>query len=207
MRQVDGKRWFFHCRELRRRIRPITPLSAVRLGRVMDGRLARSCCASRRNAVVPAPSVATAQSLEPAMFVIHDADTTIYLFGTFHALDGDPRWLENGVRSAFEQSDELVLETLLPEGPMPRKKSARQLVLLRRRLPPPFHDHANGDQRQPFGGDAGRQWRGHGPSSHCRGRGKARPGPRNSATADEHVQSPARRRRATGESENGRAGA
>ncbi len=51
------------------------------------------------------------------MFVIHDADTTIYLFGTFHALDGDPRWLENGVRSAFEQSDELVLETLLPEGP------------------------------------------------------------------------------------------
>ncbi len=51
------------------------------------------------------------------MFEIHDADTTIYLFGTFHALDGDSRWLENGVRSAFEQSDELVLETLLPEGP------------------------------------------------------------------------------------------
>lgn len=54
---------------------------------------------------------------EPAMFVVRDADTTVYLFGTFHALDGDPHWFGNGVRGAFEQSNELVLETLLPEGP------------------------------------------------------------------------------------------
>src|SRR4051812_2793384 len=54
---------------------------------------------------------------EPAMFVIHDADTTIYLFGTFHALDGDRHWFDSGVRNAFEQSNELILETLLPEGP------------------------------------------------------------------------------------------
>ena len=67
--------------------------------------------------VVSTPATATTEASEPAMFVVHDGDTTIYLFGTFHALDGDPRWLENGVRSAFEQSDELVLETLLPEGP------------------------------------------------------------------------------------------
>jgi uncharacterized protein YbaP (TraB family) len=52
------------------------------------------------------------------MFVIHDADTTIYLFGTFHALDGHSQWFERGVRSAFEQSGELVLETLIPEGPV-----------------------------------------------------------------------------------------
>ena len=25
---------------------------------------------------------------EPAMFVVRDADTTVYIFGTFHALDG-----------------------------------------------------------------------------------------------------------------------
>jgi uncharacterized protein YbaP (TraB family) len=55
---------------------------------------------------------------EPAMFVIHDADTTIYLFGTFHALDGHSQWFEKRVRSAFEQSGELVLETLIPEGPV-----------------------------------------------------------------------------------------
>jgi uncharacterized protein YbaP (TraB family) len=54
---------------------------------------------------------------EPAMFEVRDADTTIYLFGTFHALDGDPQWFDSGVRNAFEHSNELVLETLLPEGP------------------------------------------------------------------------------------------
>jgi hypothetical protein len=54
---------------------------------------------------------------QPAMFEIHDADTTIYLFGTFHALDADKRWFGNGVRDAFDKSNELVLETLLPEGP------------------------------------------------------------------------------------------
>ena len=64
------------------------------------------------------PAAAAAQApVEPAMFVVHDADTTIYLFGTFHALDGDSHWLEQGVRNALEQSNELVLETLLPEGP------------------------------------------------------------------------------------------
>ncbi|HWU93815.1 MAG TPA: TraB/GumN family protein [Sphingomicrobium sp.] len=64
------------------------------------------------------PAAAPAQPpTEPAIFVVHDADTTIYLFGTFHALDGDAHWFDHGVRNAFEQSNELVLETLLPEGP------------------------------------------------------------------------------------------
>lgn len=64
------------------------------------------------------PAFAPAQAPpEPAIFEIHDADTTIYLFGTFHALDGNPNWFDRGVRDAFEQSNELVLETLLPEGP------------------------------------------------------------------------------------------
>jgi uncharacterized protein len=63
------------------------------------------------------PAAAPTPALEPAMFVIHDSDTTIYLFGTFHALDGDTHWFGGGVRNAFEQSNELVLETLIPEGP------------------------------------------------------------------------------------------
>jgi len=63
----------------------------------------------------PAPS-ATADS--PAMFVVRDADTTIYIFGTFHALDGHSEWFSNRVKSAFESSNELVLETVIPEGPV-----------------------------------------------------------------------------------------
>ena len=52
---------------------------------------------------------------EPAMFVVRDADTTVYIFGTFHALDGRSQWFGDQVRNAFEQSNELVLETLIPE--------------------------------------------------------------------------------------------
>jgi uncharacterized protein YbaP (TraB family) len=56
---------------------------------------------------------------EPAMFVVRDADTTIYIFGTFHALDPRTQWFGASVRDAFEHSDELVLETLVPEQPGP----------------------------------------------------------------------------------------
>ena len=61
-------------------------------------------------AAAPAPP-------EPALFVVRDADTTIYIFGTFHALDGQTKWFNDPVKGAFESSGELVLETLVPEGP------------------------------------------------------------------------------------------
>lgn len=54
----------------------------------------------------------------PALWVVRDADTTVYIFGTFHALDGQSQWFSDEVRSAFESSDELVLETVIPEGPV-----------------------------------------------------------------------------------------
>lgn len=51
------------------------------------------------------------------MWVVQDADTTIYLFGTFHALDSRTSWFSSSVRAAFESSEALVLETLVPENP------------------------------------------------------------------------------------------
>lgn len=81
-------------------------------------------------AAIAVATPATAQSAppaEPAMFEVHDSDTTIYLFGTFHALDGDEHWLDHNVRSAFEQSSELVLETLLPEGPDAAQQISRTI--------------------------------------------------------------------------------
>ncbi len=62
-----------------------------------------------------APAQATAQ---PAMFVVHNAGTTIYIFGTFHALDGKANWFNDQVRGALDQSQELVLETIVPEQPL-----------------------------------------------------------------------------------------
>jgi len=47
---------------------------------------------------------------DPAIWAVSDADTTIYLFGTFHLLDGRRDWFNDEVRTAFDRSDELVLE-------------------------------------------------------------------------------------------------
>ncbi len=63
---------------------------------------------------------AAAQALpdaEPAMWVVKDHDTTIYLFGTFHALDGKRDWFNDEVRDAFDASQEVVLEIITPENP------------------------------------------------------------------------------------------
>ena len=65
------------------------------------------------------PPAAPAATADPAIFVVGDGDTTVYIFGTFHALDGQSNWFDSKVRDAFEQSDELVLETLVPEKPTP----------------------------------------------------------------------------------------
>ena len=67
----------------------------------------------------PAPPLGPPAVDEPAMFVVRDTDTTIYIFGTFHALDGKAHWFDAGVRQAFNQSSELVLETVIPENPQP----------------------------------------------------------------------------------------
>lgn len=61
---------------------------------------------------LPAPSVVRAT---PALWEVRDADTTIYLFGTFHTLDGRTVWFDDKVRKAFDDSGELVLETIVPE--------------------------------------------------------------------------------------------
>ncbi|HEX2803167.1 MAG TPA: TraB/GumN family protein [Sphingomicrobium sp.] len=53
----------------------------------------------------------------PALWVVNDSDTIIYLFGTFHALDGNSEWFGQAVRTAFTASDQLMLETLVPKLP------------------------------------------------------------------------------------------
>ena len=65
-------------------------------------------------AAAPAPAAALPDA-DPALWVVRDRDTTIYLFGTFHMLDGRP-WFNDEIRTAFDASDELVLEAVMPEG-------------------------------------------------------------------------------------------
>lgn len=46
----------------------------------------------------------------PALWKVADADTTIYLFGTIHALPDGVDWFHGPVEGAFKQADELVTE-------------------------------------------------------------------------------------------------
>lgn len=53
---------------------------------------------------------------DPALWVLKDADTTIYLFGTVHVLRSDVDWFDDEVKRAYDASGELVLEMIQPEG-------------------------------------------------------------------------------------------
>ncbi len=73
--------------------------------------------------VSPAPASAMADA-DPAIWVVNDHDTIIYLFGTFHALDGRSAWFNDEVLTAFAASDELMLETVVPDLARQPPKSA-----------------------------------------------------------------------------------
>ena len=71
-------------------------------------------------AAVAAPALAAPAPLpnvSPAMWVVKDDDTTVYLFGTFHMLDGKRDWFNDEVKAAFDASSEVVLEVKLPDNP------------------------------------------------------------------------------------------
>ena len=53
---------------------------------------------------------AAAQDIDPAVWVVKDEDTTVYLFGTFHVLDGKDQWFNDEVATSFAKADELILE-------------------------------------------------------------------------------------------------
>jgi uncharacterized protein YbaP (TraB family) len=66
---------------------------------------------------------------DPALWVVRDADTTIYLFGTFHMLDGKRDWFNDEIRTAFEKSSELVLEADIPGDPAQQQAAAMPIVM------------------------------------------------------------------------------
>lgn len=61
------------------------------------------------------PAVARAEGAGPALWVIRDADSTIYLFGTVHMLRPTTAWSSERVERAFAEADELWLEISNPD--------------------------------------------------------------------------------------------
>lgn len=58
---------------------------------------------------------AVTKSGEPALWKVADEDTTIYLFGTVHALPKDVTWLDEDISNALAASDTLVTEVDMAE--------------------------------------------------------------------------------------------
>lgn len=77
---------------------------------------------------------------DPALWVVRDADTTVYLFGTVHALKPGIHWFDDGVATAFDASDELVLELVVPPAAemtsLVKELSETPGVPLARQVPP-----------------------------------------------------------------------
>jgi len=78
---------------------------------------------------------------DPALWVVRDDDTTIYLFGTVHVLKPHLSWFDEAVRDALDRSDSLVLELVVPpEAEMARiideLGTARRGPALPEQLPP-----------------------------------------------------------------------
>ncbi|MCJ8190200.1 TraB/GumN family protein [Sphingomicrobium aestuariivivum] len=61
----------------------------------------------------PRSAADTVEAVDPAIWVMRDADTTIYLFGTFHLLPADYEWRTPTIDSAIAASDTLVVETII----------------------------------------------------------------------------------------------
>ncbi len=85
--------------------------------------LALSACSTVNEEIASAGDTAPASTEiaqipddpDPAIWVIKDEDTTIYLFGTVHILKPGLSWFDEAVKDAFDASDELVVEMIDPD--------------------------------------------------------------------------------------------
>ncbi len=62
-------------------------------------------------AAAPAPATAQERAPRPALWLLADADTRIYLFGTTHILPAKLKWRSPALDRAIASADELVMET------------------------------------------------------------------------------------------------
>ncbi len=82
-------------------------------------------------AAEPAPVAAAAATTDadPALWVVKDDDTTIYLFGTVHVLKPGLSWFDEAVKTAFDKSDEMMLEIVMPEDQAAVAKTMMPLAM------------------------------------------------------------------------------
>jgi uncharacterized protein len=85
--------------------------------------LASACATAKENAATPA---ATAQVAQPAMWVVRDADSTIYLYGTIHLRKTGAKWGGPEAERALNEAQEVWTELEID----PSKEAAMQGLVM-----------------------------------------------------------------------------
>ncbi len=107
--------------------------------------LALPACAQQPAAKAPARA---ANDADPALWVVKDKDTTVYLFGTIHVLKPGLTWFDEAVKTAFDRSDEIKLELVMPD-----QAAMTKLVMATGVAPagaPPLTEQLPADKRPAF---------------------------------------------------------
>jgi len=92
---------------------PVRRLARFALGGALAAALCGCATVEREPPAVPVAPVAVAQPAPtrgPALWKVADEDTTIYLFGTVHALPAGIDWMDERIAAALASSGEFVTE-------------------------------------------------------------------------------------------------
>ena len=87
----------------------------------------------------------TPRTAHPALWKLSDADTTIWLFGSIHALPTNVNWRDPAIEKAVKASDSLTLETVVDQDPA--GLAAILLGMARGQGLPPLADRVPADKR------------------------------------------------------------
>lgn len=95
----------------------MSPSRPLKIAAVLIGLLAAApppAAALAQDAAAPVRAVAPARGTGPALWVVRDADSVLYLFGTMHLLRPTTAWGSDRIDRAFASASQLILEVAAP---------------------------------------------------------------------------------------------
>ena len=93
----------------------LTRSVAARLGRAVAGTALGLALTAAVALPLLTPAPVHAQEASPALWVVRDADSTLYLFGTVHVLKPDTAWASARVDQAFDSAQDIWFEIANPD--------------------------------------------------------------------------------------------
>ena len=96
----------------------------------------------------PLAAASPVQAAHPALWEVSDADTKIYLFGTIHLLPDNIKWHTAKFDQAVQQSQQLIVETIVDEKNPATIMSAMASLAFDTPNLPPLVDRVSPDKRQ-----------------------------------------------------------